>query len=187
MSASSFFFSSRRRHTRWPRDWSSDVCSSDRKIGENLDKLPGINTATDWDRVYKNKTSFHSYLGSITSHNQGILSDREQYYLTRGYSRNDRVGRSGLEAQYEEVLRGRKEQIEYILDSDNQIVDSNVHVEGERGKDLILTIDTELQKKVDEIVEKELKETIEKSSVPQKYLTDAIAVVMNPKTGEILA
>src|SRR5439155_7857738 len=26
-----FFFSSRERHTRWPRDWSSDVCSSDRK------------------------------------------------------------------------------------------------------------------------------------------------------------
>src|SRR5439155_12530011 len=24
-----FFFSSRRRHTSWPRDWSSDVCSSD--------------------------------------------------------------------------------------------------------------------------------------------------------------
>src|SRR5690625_6979244 len=24
-----FFFTSRRRHTRWPRDWSSDVCSSD--------------------------------------------------------------------------------------------------------------------------------------------------------------
>src|SRR5690625_7922367 len=29
---SAFFFSSRRRHTRWPRDWSSDVCSSD--LGE---------------------------------------------------------------------------------------------------------------------------------------------------------
>src|SRR5207253_5788656 len=28
-SCSRFFFSSRRRHTRWPRDWSSDVCSSD--------------------------------------------------------------------------------------------------------------------------------------------------------------
>src|SRR5690625_1719788 len=27
--SSAFFFSSRRRHTRWPRDWSSDVCSSD--------------------------------------------------------------------------------------------------------------------------------------------------------------
>src|SRR5215510_4214297 len=31
-----FFFSSRRRHTRWPRDWSSDVCSSDlREIRRN--------------------------------------------------------------------------------------------------------------------------------------------------------
>src|SRR5690625_3461412 len=29
-----FFFSSRRRHTRWPRDWSSDVCSSD--LGINM-------------------------------------------------------------------------------------------------------------------------------------------------------
>src|SRR5439155_11074972 len=28
-----FFFSSRRRHTRWPRDWSSDVCSSDLLAG----------------------------------------------------------------------------------------------------------------------------------------------------------
>src|SRR5439155_12919455 len=35
-----FFFSSRRRHTRWPRDWSSDVCSSDlpdaRAVGARL-------------------------------------------------------------------------------------------------------------------------------------------------------
>src|SRR6266508_6749866 len=30
-----FFFSSRRRHTRWPRDWSSDVCSSDLARGAN--------------------------------------------------------------------------------------------------------------------------------------------------------
>src|SRR5207253_4323266 len=31
-----FFFSSRRRHTRWPRDWSSDVCSSDLKVNHDL-------------------------------------------------------------------------------------------------------------------------------------------------------
>src|SRR5690625_6744524 len=30
-----FFFSSRRRHTRWPRDWSSDVCSSDLNLARN--------------------------------------------------------------------------------------------------------------------------------------------------------
>src|SRR5690625_7787157 len=43
-----YFFSSRRRHTRWPRDWSSDVCSSDlggasvevvRRVGEEIGLL----------------------------------------------------------------------------------------------------------------------------------------------------
>src|SRR5690625_6590084 len=35
----SFFFSSRRRHTSWPRDWSSDVCSSDLYVvGRHLQK-----------------------------------------------------------------------------------------------------------------------------------------------------
>src|SRR5690625_7277253 len=33
-----FFFSSRRRHTRWPRDWSSDVCSSDLRYGPDSDR-----------------------------------------------------------------------------------------------------------------------------------------------------
>src|SRR5207253_7066567 len=45
-----FFFSSRRRHTRWPRDWSSDVCSSD--LG-NLD-LVKTNFAGDTPSLYHN-------------------------------------------------------------------------------------------------------------------------------------
>src|SRR5947209_19634505 len=40
-----FFFSSRRRHTRYWRDWSSDVCSSDLEMGENdTKKTEGLNT-----------------------------------------------------------------------------------------------------------------------------------------------
>src|SRR5439155_18537650 len=35
-----FFFSSRRRHTRWPRDWSSDVCSSD--LNAYIKRLEGL-------------------------------------------------------------------------------------------------------------------------------------------------
>src|SRR5690625_6934927 len=42
-----FFFSSRRRHTRWPRDWSSDVCSSD--LGGRLPPR-AIERSTDPDR-----------------------------------------------------------------------------------------------------------------------------------------
>src|SRR5215510_16268166 len=41
-----FFFSSRRRHTRWPRDWSSDVCSSDLAVsagtGDNMGAALGL-------------------------------------------------------------------------------------------------------------------------------------------------
>src|SRR5690625_884493 len=36
MLSSHYFFSSRRRHTRWPRDWSSDVCSSDLLLEEEI-------------------------------------------------------------------------------------------------------------------------------------------------------
>src|SRR5690625_7557203 len=39
-----FFFSSRRRHTRWPRDWSSDVCSSDLDDYEKLEGFIDKNT-----------------------------------------------------------------------------------------------------------------------------------------------
>src|SRR5439155_16074951 len=45
-----FFFSSRRRHTRWPRDWSSDVCSSDLQIELRL-LLPAqvrVRLASGW-------------------------------------------------------------------------------------------------------------------------------------------
>src|SRR5439155_8065612 len=44
-----FFFSSRRRHTRWPRDWSSDVCSSDLiRLAEAYRKMgqPELETQT---------------------------------------------------------------------------------------------------------------------------------------------
>lgn len=157
------------------------------RIGEHLDELPGINVTTDWDRKYPNKSTFNAFLGSITSQDQGILADQEDYYITRGYSRNDRVGRSGLEQQYEDVLRGRKEQIEYVTDKNGAVIDTNILVPGERGKDLVLTIDLEYQKKVDEIVQKELKNAIEEHPRANKYLEEALVVVMNPKTGELLA
>src|SRR5207253_8546576 len=48
------FFSSRRRHTRWPRDWSSDVCSSD--LYKCLISHAGlVNLETQWgtsDSIY---------------------------------------------------------------------------------------------------------------------------------------
>lgn len=153
------------------------------RVAEHLDVLPGINATTDWDRGYPYKDTLSSFLGSITSQDQGIPKEKEQYYLTKGYSRNDRVGRSGLEEQYEDVLRGRKEHIQYTTNKSGKVIDSKVVVPGERGKDLVLTIDMEFQERVDKIVRDELK----KATQSNPHLEDALAVVMNPKTGELLA
>ncbi|WP_106497137.1 peptidoglycan D,D-transpeptidase FtsI family protein [Lentibacillus sp. Marseille-P4043] len=157
------------------------------RVAEHLSELDGINATTDWNREYPYDETFSNLLGTITSQSQGILQEKEDYYLTRGYSPNDRVGRSGLEEQYESVLRGRKEQIEYTTNKEGKVVDTKVAVEGQRGKDLVLTIDMELQKRVDKIIREEFKKTINKYPYDNRHMEDAMAVVMNPQTGELLA
>lgn len=153
------------------------------KIAEHLSQLQGVNATTDWERKYIHGETLKSIIGSITSQDQGIPKEQEDYYLTRGYNRNDRVGKSGLEEQYEDVLRGRKEQVKYTTTKTGNIVGSEIAVEGERGKDLVLTMDIDYQKKVDEIVLDELK----KARGRNQYLEDAFAVALNPQTGEVLA
>src|SRR5690625_4260766 len=84
---------------------------------------------------------------------------------------------------YKVFIKDRKEQIKYTTTKKGEIVDTETLVEGERGKDLVLSLDIDFQEKVDEIVLKELKNNIGHSP----HLDEAMAVVMNPKTGEILA
>ncbi|QKY69467.1 penicillin-binding protein 2 [Lentibacillus sp. CBA3610] len=157
------------------------------RVSARLDELPGVNATTDWNREYPYEETFRDFAGSITSQSQGIPADQEDYYLSRGYSRNDRVGNSGLEEQYESVLRGRKEKIQYTTNNDGTVVDSDVVVEGQRGKDLVLTIDMELQQELDSIIREEMQTAISEYPNENENLENAMAVVMDPDTGEILA
>lgn len=157
------------------------------RIAEHLDVLPGINATTDWEREYPFGDTFRSLVGSITSQEQGIPAEKEAYYITRGYSRNDRVGRSGLEELYEDMLRGRKEQIEYTTTKNGTVIDSKTIVEGKRGKDLVLSIDMEFQEKLDKIVRDELKKAKGAQPYENRFLNEALAVAINPQTGEVLA
>ncbi|WP_068671877.1 penicillin-binding protein 2 [Oceanobacillus sp. Castelsardo] len=156
-------------------------------VSEHLPELPGINATTDWNREYPYGDTLQSLLGSVTTQEEGIPAENEDYFITRGYSRNDRVGKSGLEQYYEEVLKGRKEQIEYTTTKNGVIVGAETVVEGQRGKDLVLTIDMDFQEEVDKIVQEELLTAIRKHPGANQRLTDALAVVMNPRTGELLA
>lgn len=123
------------------------------RVSERLTELPGVNTTTDWKRV---KLSSLSVLGRTTVPTKGIPKDKLNYYLARDYSRNDRVGESYIEAQYEELLQGQKTVVKNITNKKGQVVDTITTYEGEPGKDLVLTFDSELQAANEKIVEEEL-------------------------------
>src|SRR5699024_11356264 len=80
------------------------------KIAEKLNEIPRINATTDWERDYLYKDTFKDFIGNITTEERGIPKEKKEYFKSRGYNNNDRVGISGLEEQYEEYLKGRKEQ-----------------------------------------------------------------------------
>lgn len=77
-------------------------------ISEGLANLPGVDVSVDWERVYVNDGLFRSVLGNVSNSDEGLPSERLDYYLVRDYSRNDRVGKSYIEQQYEDVLHGTK-------------------------------------------------------------------------------
>ncbi|WP_017472583.1 peptidoglycan D,D-transpeptidase FtsI family protein [Amphibacillus jilinensis] len=156
-------------------------------ISENLTRLPGIDAKIDWNRVSMYDGTFASFIGGITSSNEGIPRENQDYYLTLGYSRNDRVGTSGLEQQYESLLRGQKEIIEYTTDNRGNIVGTDTVIEGKSGNDLMLTVDIELQQALDQIVQKELKDYINQNPGENKYMEDALVAVLDPQTGDVLA
>ncbi len=154
-------------------------------VSENLQSLPGVETTTDWDRSYAFENTLRSILGKVTKSGEGLPADQLDHYLARGYCRNDRVGKSQLEMQYEDVLHGYKSKMKNVTDKMGNVIETQPTRIGKKGKDLVLTIDMDLQRAVDQIIEEEL--WAAKKS-PGTRLTDrAYVVLMEPRTGEILA
>ncbi len=149
-------------------------------ISENIDVLHGFNTKLDWERVYLYGDTFKSILGSVSSDTQGIPSELAEYYLDNGYSLADRVGISYLEYQYENYLKGTKAIYKVLPDNTYELVS-----EGKRGNDIVLTIDINLQKYLEEVLTSEVMNA--KGEVNTEYYNRSFAVVSDPNTGEILA
>ena len=124
------------------KKWGCDGQRNLQSYQNELSELPGVNTTTDWERVRK---SNNTILGTTTNPTEGIPKSSEDYFLWRDYSRNDRVGRSFIEQYYEELLQGQKTIVKNIKDRTGRVIETKTVREGEPGKDLILTIDSELQ------------------------------------------
>ena len=149
-------------------------------VAENISKLSGFNVKLDWDRYYPYGMVFKSILGSVSTSTMGIPYNQKEYYLSEGYSLTDRVGISYIEYQYEEYLKGEK--AKYEVKDDGSYTEIK---KGKRGNDLVLTIDINLQKSVEEIIEQEL--ITAKKERNTDYFNKSYVIINNPKTGEILA
>ena len=120
----------------------------------------------DYDGVYLVKESKRNYP------NKNILSH------TLGYVGIDNQGLSGLELEYNKYLTGKSGAIKYFSDAKgNKLNLSDIYVEPQDGLNINLTIDINIQRSI----ERELNNVVDMFK-PEM----ALAIVMDPNTGEIL-
>lgn len=150
------------------------------KISERLGELRGVDVDSDWDREYPMGDMLKTILGTVSSEKTGLPSDKVKSLLAQGYSLNDRVGTSYLEEQYETVLSGTKTVVKSQTNTKGEVVNTTETYPGKGGSNLVLTIDTEFQKKIEEIATKSVEEMTDPAA-DRVYI-----VVMNPKNGDVL-
>lgn len=151
------------------------------KIEERRAELPGVIIEIQSIRNYVNNELGAHIFGYVSEINDEELEKGKN----DGYKTGDIVGKFGLEKVYDRELRG--------VDGGNQVeVDVTgrpVNVLGKKdtipGKNLILTIDYRIQKAAEIAIDEQLIYMQTKSNF--RNAKAAAAVVMNPKTGEILA
>ena len=149
-------------------------------ISENNIELTGFKTKLDWERVYPYGDVFKTMLGKVSSSTQGIPAEEKEYYLEKGYSLNDRVGISYIEKQYEEYLHGEKAIYEVVNTYETKLIE-----EGSRGKDIVLSIDINLQREVERILAEHIINT--KNEPNTEFYDHSSVIIQDPNTGEILA
>lgn len=144
-------------------------------ISDNLDYLPGIFIDYTYERDYLYGDTFRKILGNISN----ISYEDKNYYLSKGYDLSDLVGSSYIEKQYENFLRGKKGTYKIVDDTLLRINSSEI------GKDIVLTIDINLQKEIEKILEEQL--ILSKNDPNTEMFNNVFVVIKNPVNGDILA
>ena len=159
-------------------------------VKEHSLTLPGVEIAQTSVRSYADGTILPHVLGrvgKITAEMWRVTDENGQvtYPLRdKGYAMNDVIGISGLESAYEDELRGQDGVETITRDSDGVIIDTSITTEPQPGKTVMLTINSEFQKAVDEALARNVQQ------IAATYNVDASAgavVVIDVKTGAILA
>jgi penicillin-binding protein 2 len=150
-----------------------------RFIEENGDSLPGVKVVVIQHRQYVTGPLFSEILGYTGQITQAQYDNLK----SQGYSNSDVVGQNGLEASYEQLLRGTYGDESVALDDSGKAIPGLLtsHKPPIPGESLTLTIDTHEQ----QIAQKALQWGLNGSSVP--IATRGVIIVENPQNGNILA
>lgn len=154
------------------------------EIEERGNELSGVVIATYPIRKYLTQ----NVASHIVGYTGKISSSEYKNKKELGYSQNDMIGKSGIEATFEEFLRGKNGKLRLEMDSEGRVTDKEETIESEMGNSVILTIDYDLQAKAEEVLEKYIKK-IQTGGFSEMH-SDARAgalVVLDAKTSEVLA
>lgn len=152
------------------------------EFSENGDEFPGINIVVQPVRQYKEGTLASHILGYASK-----ISDQEYQNKKDEYSQNDIIGKTGIEYLFEEYLRGKKGTKQIDMAVDGTITAEVIDEEAIAGSNVVLTIDSKLQKIAEEALETNI-EKIKSGGFGKTYdAKGGSCVVMNVKTGEVLA
>lgn len=133
-------------------------------ILENGDILTGVSIKEDSVRKY----NYGNYISHIVGYTGKISSEQlEEFQKTNpSYDANDTVGKAGIELAFEDVLAGTKGETTMLVDSVGRVLEITDQKEATAGKDVYLTIDVELTKRVYDLLERNLAETLESYMSP---------------------
>ena len=123
-------------------------------ILENSDILQGVSIAEDTVRIYPTGTytaQIIGYTGKISSDELASFQETDP-----SYSANDIVGKTGIEASQESILKGTKGSETVYVDTMGRITSVEDMVDSVAGKDVYLTIDSKLQEAIYHILEQKL-------------------------------
>ncbi len=149
------------------------------ELEENRQALPGVTITVEPLRAYPDATLAGHVLGYIHSISAEELASNEE----SKYSINSLIGKSGIEKQYEKELRGKDGARRVEVDANGRPIRELVTLEPSPGNNLYLTLDMELQK----VLEKSMDQVLQQLQARYPKAKVGSAVVMNVKTGEILA
>ena len=152
------------------------------EIKERNSDFPGVEITEEPKRVYP--------LGNTASHIIGRIGRIEEEELKGNedtYDQNDIIGKSGIEYVFEEFLKGKNGVKQIDMDVEGTITNEYIAKEAVAGNDVILTIDSKLQATAEQALKNNI-ERIANGAFGKASPADAgVAVVLNVKTGEVLA